>query len=71
MDICSSRSPGSFERTNEIKVQVAAARGLDEGATVMVLELAGMEAVCLPRRNRHRCILESPICVKAGLRTSI
>ena len=48
MDIFSSRSPRSSERTNEIKAQVAAALGLDEEATVMVSELACMEDGCPP-----------------------
>jgi hypothetical protein len=48
MDIFSSRSPRSSERTNEIKAQVAAALGLDEEATVMVSELACMEEGCCP-----------------------
>ena len=48
MDIFSSRSPRSSERTNEIKAQVAVALDLDEEATVMVSELACMEEGCPP-----------------------
>ena len=48
MDIFSSRSRRSSERTNEIKAQVAAALGLGEEATVMVSELACMEEGCPP-----------------------
>ena len=48
MDIFSSRSPRSSERTNEIKAQVATALNLDEEATVMVSELACMEEGCPP-----------------------
>jgi len=48
MDIFSSRSSRSSERSNEIKAQVAAALGLDEEATVMVSELACMEEGCPP-----------------------
>jgi hypothetical protein len=48
MDIFSSRSSRSSERSNEIKAQVAAALGLDEAATVMVSELTCMEEGCAP-----------------------
>jgi hypothetical protein len=48
MDIFSSRSSRSSERSNEIKEQVAAVLGLDEDATVMVSELACMEEGCPP-----------------------
>ena len=48
MDIFSSRGPRSAGRANEIKAQVAAALDLDEGATVMVSELACMEEGCPP-----------------------
>lgn len=48
MDIFSSRSPRSSERSNEIKAQVAATLGLDEEATVMVSELTCMEEGCPP-----------------------
>jgi hypothetical protein len=48
MDIFSSRSPRSSERSNEIKAQVAALLGLGGEATVMVTELACMEEGCPP-----------------------
>jgi hypothetical protein len=48
MDLFSSRSNRSSERTKEIKAQVSAALGLDEHATVMVTELACMEEGCPP-----------------------
>ncbi len=46
MNLFSSRSSRSSERSNEIKVQVAAVLGLDDEATVMVSELACMEESC-------------------------
>jgi hypothetical protein len=48
MDIFSSRSSRSSERSNEIKARVAAALALDEEATVMVSELTCMEEGCQP-----------------------
>ena len=48
MDIFSSRSPRSSERSNEIKAQVTALLGLGGEATVMVTELACMEEGCPP-----------------------
>ena len=48
MDIFSSRSSRSSERSYEIKAQVTTALRLDEEATVMVSELACMEEGCPP-----------------------
>lgn len=48
MDFFSSRNARSSQRATEIKAQVAAELKLDEGATVMVSELACAEEGCPP-----------------------
>jgi hypothetical protein len=48
MDIFSVRGSHSPERANEIKAQVATELSLDDGATVMMSELACLEEGCPP-----------------------
>jgi len=48
MNLFSSRTSGSAEKSNAIKVQIAKELNLDDQATVMVSELACMEEGCPP-----------------------